>query len=243
MTDGRCITRPRTFASSAFLTGAGAVRLYQQVVHVDPRKPLRAAADGAAEPVAEEGDHLPEGTAVFAEDDAETGDDDADPFRLGPAGLRLPVAAEARQEIVSGAGGFIQFLVLVEAVIPDGGGGEERHSGGARRKGIDDVPRRQDAALADELLVLLRPAREDGGAGEVDDEAARGDLLLPGASFAAVAGDDGDSLVEAGRASLGVAHDRDVVSLRRQLVGGVDADEAGAARYECFGFHERSSCL
>src|SRR5438094_565551 len=69
------------------------------------------------------------------------------------------------------SGALVEHLVAVQAVISDRGGADE-HPRSLRRRahGLDQLPRRLEAALQDAPLPRLAPASgADVLAGEVDD--------------------------------------------------------------------------
>jgi hypothetical protein len=204
-----------------------------QVLHVDPRKPLLAAAEPPAQAESEDGQHFTERAAPPSQNDSETGDDDPGSLLLGLAGLCLPLPADPGEEVGARRVVLIEVLVTVEAVVADGGGGKERDAGGLCRQGIDQVHGGENPALCDETLVRPGPPGKDTRAGEVDDQRAPGQMLLPGAPAAAVADDDLHGRVQLRGAGPGVkAHHGNVMALLAERVGQIYPDEPRSTRDE-----------
>src|SRR5205814_2099290 len=102
------------------------------VVAVDPRHPLLAAAEAAAHAHAERLLHAGERAAGLAEHHPDAHDHHAHPERLGAHRLPLPVAAHACEEIGAGCRALVEDLVAAVAVETHGGGRDQHR--GARRE-------------------------------------------------------------------------------------------------------------
>ena len=122
----------------------------------------------------------------------------------------------------------MQFLVAAVAVEPDGGRVDEDAGSIAVRKPGQrghDRRRRVDAAVEDELLVVVGPALvADAGAGEVDDRVSAGEERAVESARGRIPG----RLV--GTACVAAYEFQHLVPVAGQAAGECGADEAGCPR-------------
>ena len=146
-----------------------------EVVDVDPGKPLATAADRPAGKEADGERHQPERGSAPADDERRPdGEVTTGRGRRG----RLPVDDQPGQERVPGRRGLVDDRVAGIAVVVDSRGGHEHGRALGRRfdRG-GEQPVRLDAAAPQQLLAPRRPPRPaDRGARQVDDRVGAVDL-------------------------------------------------------------------
>src|SRR5205807_1858419 len=91
-----------------------------EVLVMNPTHPLLAGADRSAYEHLEGHHHLLESAAFLVEHHANPDDNDADAMARCGIGGSLPLDAEPGQNVIAGRTVFVQLLIPMRAVIPDG---------------------------------------------------------------------------------------------------------------------------
>jgi len=135
-----------------------------QVIHMDPAGHHPPVPDDPSYPESERGDHLFEGTPVFAENDTEP--QDGGGFAAFVRFL-LPLLRETSQKVI--CKGKTRFVAgQIAGVDTDGGGGDEVLDLALidRR---DEPVRGMDTALSEHFFIGVAPASDDRRPRKVDD--------------------------------------------------------------------------
>src|SRR3954466_10479108 len=178
---------------------------------------------GAADPEAEERQHLGQRAAAAVEHDAGAHLGHAQPEPARTVRLALPGDADPGQEVAAGRRVLVERLVAVRAVVADGRGGHEHaRARRGRLQAGDEVAGAELARGADPALGVLAPPLRDVLAREVHDRVAAGQRLGRRRLLLGAPGD--------GVARGGAARERgDRVAAGAQALDELRADQAAGA--------------
>src|SRR5579884_110697 len=125
---------------------------------MNPRDPLPAASEPAAQSEFKGKQHARQSAATFAKNHPNARRHDPHAQTSRPGGFRLPGLANLSQKIASRRGGFIQNFLAPIAVITDGRSGNQNRR--TRVRSFDagyQMARDVDAAARDPLFLFRRP--------------------------------------------------------------------------------------
>ena len=168
-----------------------------QIVEMNPRHPLTAAAQWASQTQPKRRQHFRQGTALLAQHDPDPRIHDADPRFGRRLGFPFPSHADLGQEIAARPRRLVQDLVAAVAVVAHSrNGNQDARRSSQSLEGRHQVTRAGHATVAYAGLLVRSPAAlGDGFTGQVKNDVnafeSRGRrriaLRIPGKEFHVVA--------------------------------------------------------